>query len=164
MTLSRVDDANITDADLTELTKSLIIGSYTQTMAEYEQLGLHTVPKSQGYINAIKNSRMITDISWIAESNIARVDRAAYKFRDHFIPGVEYKGVPYSSPADRYVGINKSFETFLSAAGEPRSIYNEKSDFIGTYNGNDSYSEYYGAIPSNYIAYTSSTEFPVPGV
>lgn len=127
-----------------------------KTIAEAAQipLGLHTMPDNSGVLNVIKRCRQLTDIRWTPAVNLPRcmqisltyptdstyknANNEIHRYEGTFLAGKEYRGVPYGrcdalnrSPNnygyDRSsVGMDVSFETFLTAVQNSESIISKQ--------------------------------------
>ena len=87
-------------------------------------------PRSEGVKNAIARARQLCEIEWTAKRECIVNDNAQWGFlvparagRAHRFPDV-FHGVPYSSTRvlDKFVGLDISPSTFLSATENPASI------------------------------------------
>lgn len=116
---------------------------------EWKQLGLHCKPDTKSALNIVKNCRQMTDIKWTPATDLPRLmmnqwyhplpDSAEQElYEGVFKAGVEYKGIPYGRCVDyksgygysnTYVGINISFETFITSVGNEESMINKESVF-----------------------------------
>ena len=106
-------------------------------------------PRYQEYIswgkaNALANARHIINIKWTPTAATMPMNSSAYYAQD-----TEYQGIPYSSVRDddKFVGINVSLHTFMTAVNDPRSVlYTRRST---TQNANT----YYGSVCSTFCDY-----------
>lgn len=106
-------------------------------------------PRYQEYIswgkaNALANARHIINIKWKPTAATMPMNNSAYYTQD-----TEYQGIPYSSVRDddKFVGINVSLHTFMTAVNDPRSVlYTRRST---TQNANT----YYGSVCSTFCDY-----------
>ena len=128
------------------------------------QIGLHTQPKSDGVLNAIKNARQITDIKYTPLAELPRsaslsldsyAESGSQSFEDKFLQGVEYSGIPYGDLDNkkRLVGTNVSFDTFMSAMSNSGTIEYEESEYEGIY------SSYYCCACTGLVAYALNTPY-----
>lgn len=78
---------------------------------EARRLGLHTIPESEGQLNAVRRCRQMTDIRWTPAVDLPRVDMVTRTprygggyhspwIRNCFLAGVEYRGMPYTKCKD----------------------------------------------------------------
>lgn len=106
-------------------------------------------PRYQEYIswgkaNALANARHIINIKWTPTAETMPMNNSAY-----YAQGTVYQGIPYSSVRDddKFVGINVSLHTFMTAVNDPRSVlYTRRST---TQNANT----YYGSVCSTFCDY-----------
>lgn len=155
MSFAKADGSNVTDADLTALRSSLLkierIAPDNVPLDEVQRLGLHTVPKSRGVLNAIKNARQMTDIRWTPAAQIGRVCHMENHiwFEDRFDAGTEYTGLPYSqTPSEHNIGVNYDFGTFVTAAANAASAEALDSAVSG-----DAKASYYGVVCAHLISW-----------
>lgn len=116
------------------------------------------IPKNQGVRNAYKKLRQMMDIKWTPTADtMPKVANGGNYSKD-----VEYTGLPYSSvkEIDTYIGIDVSFETFMTAVHNPHSVlYTEKVYGSGrtaignTYHGTNC-GAYYGIVCSALLSYS----------
>lgn len=136
--------------------------------ASYAALGLHTIPQSQGVLNAIKRARQMTDIEWTPAVDLPRACSlggaysrvGAIAFENVFKAGVTYRGIPYSrsdinAEAWGYdtmtVGLDVPFSAFVTAAASPDSVIAEESEYQT--GGGSPRSVYFGTICSGLVCY-----------
>lgn len=117
----------------------------------------HEIPTNRGMLNAVRRARQLTDLVWTPRVNIPRYalldadysGQASYHFLDWCESGKTYKGAPYSGGGgpDRQIitvdtstyagqwgyirmclGIDVSFESFITAARYANSVMGIKKD------------------------------------
>ncbi len=99
---------------------------------------------SRGVANALANAWHIINIEWSPTAGTMAKGRETC-----FEQGEEYRGIPYSSVRDddKFVGVNVSIHTFMTAVHDPRSVlYTRRSN---TENANC----YYGSVCSTLCDY-----------
>ena len=119
-------------------------------------------PTSLGVENALKRARQLADIRWTPvetmPSGLIRTTTVGKKYLDTFLsPWRERQGIPYSSVRihEKYVGYNVSFETFVTAMANPRSVmYTKPQHGLGR-----SMFSYYGTVCSAYASYVCGLPF-----
>lgn len=118
-------------------------------------IGLHTMPKSEGVLNAIKRARQLTDIKWTPPIDRPRIcfpTSDTYStshgalYADVFKAGVEYTGMPYSGR--HKPGEDTSIDAFATAVANANSIVGKETDSIGSIPVC-----YYGTICTGLTAY-----------
>lgn len=134
----------------------------------YAAMGLHTIPQSQGVLNAIKRARQMTDIEWTPAVDLPRACTlggaysrvGAIAFENVFKAGVTYRGIPYSrsdinAAAWGYdtmtVGLDVPFSAFVTAAASPDSVIAEESEYQT--GGGSPRSVFFGTICSGLVCY-----------
>lgn len=140
-------------------------------------LGLHVWPMNQGAVNAIKNIRQFTDISWSSDFEMPRASlidgvgptastSGAYrKFEDKFEAGESYIGAPYSDTVGgasdyrdnipRMLGISRPLDVFASSIKNDKSIQKEES----VYSNSGRAAAYYGISCTALTAYAFGLPF-----
>lgn len=110
---------------------------------------LYTRPETLGQYNALKRSADLTDFTFTPVRDMPI--RQSSKVETKLEAGVEYTGVPYSScePNDKFIGVNVSEETFLSALANPDSVLYTKDlyQFTGVRD------TYYGIVCNGLVRY-----------
>ena len=123
---------------------------------EWNALGLHMRPESDGVVNLIKRCRQFTDIEWTpavdlprhcyvtrydrGEDNIPKYNLDPDLFEGVFKAGVKYKGIPYGQCladykgaeyglTDTYIGMTIPFETFMSSVSNKDSMLCKESEY-----------------------------------
>jgi hypothetical protein len=118
-------------------------------------IGLHTMPKSEGVLNAIKRARHLTDIKWTPPVDVPRIcfptsdtykDSHGALYADVFKAGVEYTGMPYSGR--HKPGNDTSIDAFATSIASANSITAKETDMIGKIP-----TCYYGTICTALTAY-----------
>lgn len=89
-----------------------------------------------------KRAQQLTNICWIPKAPMPNDS-------PRFLPGKTIKGIPYSSVTelDKFVGIDVSFYTFMTAVNNPRSVMYTENVSIAPYKGINC-STYYGTVCS----------------
>lgn len=97
--------------------------------------------------NVLKRALQIATISWTP------VDVVPHNF-GFFSAGVEMIGIPYSSvkEMDKFVGLDVSFKTFMTAVHNPRSVLYTENVGKHPYNGTNC-AAYYGTVCSSTVDY-----------
>ena len=136
------------------------VESETESDPLYElskQLGLHTVPKNYGVLNAIRRARQLTDVKWTPDFDITRIfvgmrdslsDPHGAAYYGLFKSDTEYKGAPYHSGA-KYIGIDAPIDAFITSAENINSV-------IGTGQSESSPADrlsYYGTACDTLVSY-----------
>ena len=130
----------------------------------------HDIPKSRGVENALKRARQMLDIRWvpverfpsgIGSSEPEGVLRIRRDF--HYAPWCPLTGMAYSSVRrnEKYVGYNVSFETFMTALYNPKSVLYTRS-----YHGDEEIKNmlsYYGIVCSCFGSYVCGFPYRTSG-
>lgn len=144
----------------------------------------HELPANKGVENAVRKARQITDIEYTPRVDIPRyclMNGSDVHFIDWFKAGEKAKGIPYSGsgrtnhwtygridPAVRagqwgyymfFVGLEVSFETFVTAARYPNSILGERAAPDATFNEADV--SIYGDVCSALVSYALGLKSPI---
>ena len=112
--------------------------------------------KSEGVRNVLRRATQLSTIRWTPINNVPWN-------RDVFPSGSTVIGIPYSSTKqiDKYVGLDVSFHTFMTAVQNPRSVlYTEnlsKAPYYGT-----NCATYYGTVCSTSVDYALGLDIPYP--
>lgn len=129
-------------------------------------IGLHQMPENEGVLNVIKRARQLTDVKWTPAVDIprrCRDDNESFAdttgFRDVFLAGVEYTGIPYTSSKGALVerwgytrvttGCYTGVDTLVTAAANPDSVFCKES----TYNTSIAMYAYYGCTCCGFVSY-----------
>lgn len=146
-------------------------------------LGLHTLPKSRGALNAVKRARQFTEIKWTPAVDLPRVLKLEadedygdlnysyndYAFQGTFKAGTQYQGIPYGRSdgygdygySTLFVGTTIDFGTFLTAIENKESIVSKEA----VYNKGGKSATVYGCSCTSMvcyalkIAYTAASNF-----
>ncbi len=112
--------------------------------------------RSEGVRNVLRRATQMATIQWTPINNVPWN-------RGKFQPGSTVVGIPYSSTKqiNKYVGLDVSFHTFMTAVHNPRSVlYTEnlgKAPYFGT-----NCATYYGTVCSTCIDYALGLGIPYP--
>ena len=130
----------------------------------------HDIPKSKGVENALKRARQMVDINWVSTERFpsaigsGRAEETPRVRLDYFMPPwCPRKGMPYSSVRreEKYLGYNVSFETFMTALSNPKSVLYTRS-----YHGDPEIwntSSYYGIVCSCFGSYVCGFPYRTSG-
>lgn len=101
-----------------------------------------------------KRAQQLTNICWIPRAPMPNDS-------PRFLPGRLIKGIPYSSvkELDKFVGIDVSFHTFMTAVNNPRSIIYTDNVSIAPYKGINC-STYYGTVCNAAVCFALGANFP----
>ncbi len=114
-----------------------------------------SLDRSHPAIAAMRNrAKRISEISWTPKGAIPQIGGG-------FLSEIVYTGIPYSSVKefDKFIGQEVSFQTFISAVNNPRSVlYTERVD-KRPYKGTNCAS-YYGTVCSMTVNYALGLERP----
>ena len=160
-----------------------------ENLSDADRPFTHALPTCTEMNNAIKRARQLTDIRWTPGVDVPRYCMTAGEYSgvpgEHFLDwckaGKEYVGIPYSGSGepDRntkainpgtfcgrwgyykfHVGIDISFETFVTACRYPDSVFGERS---GQKEPNFDASPY-GTYCSALVGYALGYHQPLPKV
>ena len=112
--------------------------------------------RSEGVRNVLRRATQMATIQWTPINNVPWN-------RGKFQPGSTVVGIPYSSTKqiNKYVGLDVSFHTFMTAVHNPRSVlYTEnlgKAPYWGT-----NCATYYGTVCSTCIDFALGLDIPYP--
>lgn len=129
-------------------------------------IGLHQMPENEGVLNVIKRARQLTDVKWTPAVDIPRRCRTindefadTVGFRDVFLAGVEYTGVPYTSSKGSLVerwgytrlvtGCFTGVDTLVTAAANPNSVFCKEL----SYSTSNSMYAFYGCTCCGLVSY-----------
>ena len=116
-------------------------------------------PKSEGIANALKRAEQMLSFSWTPikpypTGHYLRNVRGESMRVDDYMPAWKPQtGLPYSSVRihEQYIGINASFETFVTALRNPDSVlYKKVQHGLGK-----GMSSYYGVVCSAFVSYAA---------
>jgi hypothetical protein len=104
----------------------------------------------------IKRAEQQAYIKWMPLKNMPRLGDTFY------VAGETFRGLPYSSvkELDKFVGLEVSFHTFLSAVNNPRSVLYTENVSKPPYNGSNC-GTYYGTVCSAAVNYALGIELPL---
>ena len=112
--------------------------------------------KSEGARNVLRRAAQLSTIQWTP------LDKVPWN-RGTFPAGTKVVGIPYSSTKqiNKYVGLDVSIHTFMTAVHNPRSVlYTEnlgKAPLFGT-----NCATYYGTVCSTCVDYALGIDIPYP--
>ena len=123
-----------------------------------KQILIHDTPGSQGVLNVIKRTKQMLNIKWTPIKPFPKLIKK--KEKRYFPAGKQVIGLPYTSVRvhEKFVGINLSFETFLSAVQNPGSMIYTENMFGRIKNA----AGYYGMVCSVFVSYALNLPFRVP--
>lgn len=101
-----------------------------------------------------KRAQQLTNICWIPKAPMPNDS-------PRFLPGRLIKGIPYSSvkELDKFVGIDVSFHTFMTAVNNSRSVMYTENVGIAPYKGINC-STYYGTVCNAAVCFALGINFP----
>lgn len=110
--------------------------------------------KSEGVRNVLRRASQLANITWTPVLDIPG-NSGVYP------AGIEVLGIPYSSTKqiDKYVGLDVSFHTFMTAVHNPRSVLYTENLRDAPYFGSNCAS-YYGTVCSSAVAYALNLDAP----
>ncbi len=110
--------------------------------------------KSEGVRNVLRRASQLANITWTPVLDIPG-NSGVYP------AGIEVLGIPYSSTKqiDKYVGLDVSFHTFMTAVHNPRSVLYTENLSDAPYFGSNCAS-YYGTVCSSAVAYALNLDAP----
>ena len=140
----------------------------------------HELPVDTYMQNAIRRARQLTDIKWTPRVKIPRysmLNGGSDHFLDWFLPDHEYVGIPYSGAGGRegagnwttptewgyahnWVGGCIPFESFVTAARYPNSIFSETTEQTAP----DYSSSPFGIVCTGLVNYTVNGPWPLRGI
>lgn len=106
---------------------------------------------SRGVVNVVRNSSILTDVMFATVGTLPMLP-------DNASQGDIVKGIPYSSAKlyDKFVGLNVSVYSFLTAVYNPRSVlYTEQL------NPNKNAKTYYGCVCSSFVSAVLGLKYPI---
>ena len=112
--------------------------------------------KSEGVRNVLRRAAQLSTIRWTPVGNVPWN-------RGVFPSGSTVVGIPYSSTKQikKYVGLDVSFHTFMTAVHNPRSVLYTENLGKPPYNGVNC-ATYYGTVCSTCIDYALGLDIPYP--
>ena len=118
----------------------------------------HDIPRSQGVANAIKRAHQFIDLTYTpvdfmpCSTGIINDKHESVRYSSYFKPWYPKTGVIYSScrVVEKYVGQNVSFETFMTAVRNPRSVMYTRNL---TGSGGKNVANWYGSVCSAFAGY-----------
>lgn len=119
---------------------------------------IHDTPASQGALNVIKRAKQHLNIRWTPIKPVPKL--VAKATQGVFPAGEEVTGLPYTSARlwDKFVGVNLSMETFITALQNPDSVIYTENLFGVTENA----AGYYGTVCSIFVGYALNLPYRVP--
>lgn len=144
------------DTSLNRFVSGELYSDYTNYMLRELEQEYHTQKyESLGQYNSVRKAYQLCKIKFTPISAIPNNSGS-------FNAGEEYTGIPYSSVKeyDQYIGTQVSFETFMTAVHNPRSVLytenvsedNSRSAIGRTYLGSNC-ACYYGSVCSGLVSY-----------
>lgn len=130
----------------------------------------HDIPKSKGVENALKRARQMLDIRWVPVARFpagvgSSEPEGAPKIRRdiNYEPWRPKVGMTYSSVRrnEKYMGYNVSFETFMTALYNPKSVL-----YTRTHQGDPeilNMNSYYGIVCSCFGSYVCGFPYRTSG-
>ena len=133
---------------LTNLVEANNFQDYESTQNE-ENIG--------GKAAVLQRAKKISTFAWTPLSPIY-----SHKLNGYFEANRSYEGIPYSSvkQLDKFVGLEVSFETFISAVNNPYSVLYTENVGASPYNGTNC-SVYYGSVCSATVNYALNIKLPI---
>lgn len=110
-----------------------------------------------GKAAVLQRAKKISTFAWTPLSPIY-----SHKLNGYFEANRSYEGIPYSSvkQLDKFVGLEVSFETFISAVNNPYSVLYTENVGASPYNGTNC-SVYYGSVCSATVNYALNIKLPI---
>lgn len=133
--------------------QSCLLSDYF-TFNSNDKIELLTSDDPPEIINMVKKAQQIANIQWTPLDTIPnRVGT--------YPAGVTITGIPYSSvkELDKFVGIDVSFHTFMTAVHNPKSVLYTERINAHPYNG-DNCGAYYGTVCSMAVNYALGIDLP----
>jgi hypothetical protein len=112
--------------------------------------------RSEGVRNVLRRASQMSTIQWTPLNNVPWNSGV-------FLPGTIIVGIPYSSTKqiNKYVGLDVSFHTFMTAVHNPRSVMYTENLSMSPYNGVNC-ATYYGTVCSTCVDYALGIDIPYP--
>ena len=112
--------------------------------------------RSEGVRNVLRRATQMATIQWTPVHSVPWN-------RGEFLSGSTVVGIPYSSTKqiNKYVGLDVSFHTFMTAVHNPRSVLYTENLGKAPYNGTNC-ATYYGTVCSTCIDYALGLGIPHP--
>jgi hypothetical protein len=112
--------------------------------------------RSEGVRNVLRRATQMATIQWTPINSVPWN-------RGEFLPGSTVVGIPYSSTkqVNKYVGLDVSFHTFMTAVHNPRSVLYTENLGKNPYNGVNC-ATYYGTVCSTCVDYALGIDIPFP--
>lgn len=131
-------------------------GSYHRSAEEQSKSSDFPWAKTEGVRNVLRRASQLANITWTPILDVPG-NAGAYP------AGIEVLGIPYSSTKqiDKYVGLDVSFHTFMTAVHNPRSVLYTENLRNAPYYGSNCAS-YYGTVCSSAVAYALNLDVPFP--
>lgn len=112
--------------------------------------------RSEGVRNVLRRATQMATIQWTPINSVPWN-------RGVFLPGSTVVGIPYSSTKqiNKYVGLDVSFHTFMTAVHNPRSVLYTENLGKAPYNGVNC-AAYYGTVCSTCVDFALGIDIPFP--
>lgn len=112
--------------------------------------------KSEGVRNVLRRATQLSTIRWTPKNKVPWN-------RGVFPSGSTVVGIPYSSTKqiNKYVGLDVSIHTFMTAVNNPRSVLYTENLGKNPYNGVNC-ATYYGTVCSTCVDYALGIDIPFP--
>ena len=112
--------------------------------------------RSEGVRNVLRRATQMATIQWTPINSVPWN-------RGEFLPGSTVVGIPYSSTkqVNKYVGLDVSFHTFMTAVHNPRSVLYTENLVKNPYNSVNC-ATYYGTVCSTCVDYALGIDIPFP--
>lgn len=112
--------------------------------------------KSEGVRNILRRATQLSTIRWTPKNKVPWN-------RGVFPLGTTVVGIPYSSTKqiNKYVGLDVSIHTFMTAVNNPRSVLYTENLSKAPYFGNNC-ATYYGTVCSTSVDYALGIDIPFP--
>jgi len=122
---------------------------YEKTEMEQNGLAVPDIPESPGVNNAIKRILQCVNIRWTPLKPVPQT--TGHQTQGVFAQGIPVRGLPYSSTRiyEKFIGINVSLETFMSAVRNPDSVLYTENLFNTCGNA----TAFYGTVCSALVGY-----------
>ena len=127
---------------------------------------IYDKPQSQGVENALKRAKQMVRFRWTPVRRFPQIMRIrtpgeepSQHHTNFILKDLPQYGLPYSSVRihEKYIGFNVSFETFVTALHDPRSIlYTAPQHFLGK-----GMAPFYGTVCSAFVSYVCDLPYRV---
>ncbi len=124
-----------------------IVSCTDQAISLFQPEVVYDIPESRGVEIALKRAQQISQIRWVPLNNVPNN-------KGYYLAGEEVVGMPYSSvkELDKFVGLDVSFETFMTAVHNPRSVLYTENVKLDPYHGSNC-ATFYGVVCSSVVNY-----------